>query len=62
MTGLLEKEFGRNLSEAFEMRQLSTYDVYAGFTKEHAKEMVQKAEQLVERARTMLNEGPSVGQ
>jgi len=34
MTGVLEKEYGRDLSEAFEMRQASTYDIYASFGEE----------------------------
>jgi len=39
-TGLLEKELGRDLSEAFEMRQASTYDIYARFGEESVSEIV----------------------
>ncbi|MFB0562178.1 MAG: hypothetical protein ACETWM_13325 [Candidatus Lokiarchaeia archaeon] len=35
--GLLEKEYGIDLSEAFELRQVSTYDIYASFKEERSK-------------------------
>ena len=54
ITGLLEKEFGRDLSEAFEMRQASTYDIYAGFGEESISEMVDKAEQFVKRIKEII--------
>jgi len=54
ITGLLEKEFGRDLSEAFEMRQASTYDIYARFEEESVSEMVDKAEQFVKRIKEIV--------
>jgi len=54
ITGLLEKEFGRDLSEAFEMRQASTYDIYARFGEESVSEMVDKAEQFVKRIKEIV--------
>ena len=49
ITGLLEKEFGRDLSEALEMRQASTYNIYARFGEESVSEIVDEAEQFVKR-------------
>jgi len=56
LAGLLEKEYGRYLSEAFEMRQTSTYDIYASFGEEDVSDIVNRAEEFVERARKMLEE------
>jgi len=56
MTGLLEKEFGRYLSEAFEMRQASTYDIYASFGEEGVTEIVDKAERFVQRIKEIVRE------
>lgn len=56
MAGLLEKEFGRYLTEAFEMRQTSTYDIYASFGEEGVREIVDKAEQFIKRIKDVLKE------
>ncbi|MEX2705306.1 MAG: HEPN domain-containing protein [Candidatus Freyrarchaeum guaymaensis] len=56
--GLLEKEFGRYLSEAFEMRQASTYDVYVSFSEETIRETMKKAELFTERIKRLLEESP----
>ena len=54
--GLLEKEFGRDLSEAFEMRQASTYDIYASFGEEGVSEIVDKAKRFVKRIKEIISE------
>ena len=56
ITGLLEKEFGRDLSEAFEMRQASIYDIYANFEEESVSKIVDKAERLVKRIKEIIGE------
>ena len=56
ITSLLEKELGRDLSEAFEMRQVSTYDIYASFGEEGVGEIVYKAERFVKRIREIIGE------
>ena len=56
ITGLLEKEFGRDLSEAFEMRQASTYDIYANFGEEAVTKIVNKAERFVKRIKEIIHE------
>jgi len=61
MTNLLEKEFGRYLSEAFEMRQASTYDIYASFGEEGVTEIVDKAEQFIKRIKEILREDKPKG-
>ncbi len=58
MTGVLEKEFGKDMSEAFEMRQASTYDIYANFGEEIVTETVNKAERFVRRIKEIVEEPP----
>ncbi|MGB9741304.1 MAG: HEPN domain-containing protein [Candidatus Bathyarchaeia archaeon] len=52
--GLLKKEFGKDLSKAFEMRQASTYDIYANYGEEEVSIMVDKAEQFVKKIKELL--------
>ena len=59
MTGLLEKKCGRYLSEAFEMRQASTYDIYASFGEEGVHEIVDKAEEFVKKIKEILKDLPT---
>ena len=56
ITGLLEKNFGRDLSEAFEMRQASIYDIYANFGEEDVSKIVSKAERFVKRIKEIIDE------
>ena len=56
ITGLLEKDFGRDLSEAFEMRQASIYDIYANFEEESVSKIVDKAERFVKRIKEIIGE------
>ena len=56
ITGLLEKDFGRDLSEAFEMRQASIYDIYANFGEEDVSKIVDKAERFVKRIKEIIGE------
>ena len=56
ITGLLEKDLGRGLSEAFEIRQVSTYDIYANFGEEDVSKIVGKAERFVKRIKEIIDE------
>jgi len=61
MAGLLEMEFGRDMSEAFEMRQASTYDIYASFGEEGVSEIVERAERFIKRIREIVAEAQPKG-
>jgi len=52
--GLLEKEFGKDLSKAFEMRQASTYDIYASYGEGEVSMAVEKAERFIEKIKELL--------
>ncbi|MFQ5711995.1 MAG: HEPN domain-containing protein [Candidatus Geothermarchaeales archaeon] len=52
--GLMDKEFGRDLSNAFEMRQASSYDIYANFGGERVREIVDKAESFIKKIKNIL--------
>ena len=53
-TGLLEKEFGRHLSKAFQMRQASTYDVYASYGEGEVSTIVDNAEKFITKIKELL--------
>lgn len=53
-TGLLEKNLGKDFSKAFEMRQASTYDVFATYSEEEVKIIVERAEQFISRIKKLL--------
>jgi len=52
--GLLEKEFGKDLSKAFEMRQASTYDIYASYGEGEVSIVVDKAERFIKKVKELL--------
>jgi len=54
LKGLAEKQLGKSLSEAFSMRQASTYDVYAEFGKEKVEDIVTKAEAFVRKMNELV--------
>lgn len=56
MAGLLDREFGIDLSNAFEMRQASTYDIYESFGEEEVREIVDKAERFIKRIKEILKD------
>lgn len=53
-TGLLEDHLGKDISKAFEMRQASTYDVFAAYGEEEVSIMVDKAEQFISKIKKLL--------
>ena len=53
-TGLLEKNSEKDFSKAFEMRQASTYDVFATYSEEEVKIIVERAEQFISRIKKLL--------
>jgi len=57
-TGSLEKEFGKDLSKAFEMRQASTYDIYASYGKEEVNTLVDKAERFTKKIKELIKATP----
>ena len=61
IAGLLEMELGRDLSEAFEMRQASTYDIYASFGEKGVSEIVERAERFVKRIKEIVAEAQPKG-
>lgn len=52
--GLVDKDAGKSLSEAFNMRQASTYDVYAEFREEKVENIVTKAEAFVRKMNELI--------
>ena len=56
LRGLADRELGRALSRAFELRQASSYEVYASFGEDVVEELIEKAEEFVERIRQLMRE------
>ena len=52
-TDLLEKEFGKHLNKAFQVRQVSAYNVYATYRQELSK-MEDNAEKFIKRISDLL--------
>lgn len=52
--GLLEKEFGKDLSKAFQMRQAGTYDIYASYEEGEVSTLVDKAEKFIKKIKELL--------
>ena len=53
-TGILSREAGRRLHEAFELRQKADYRDFWEVDGEQAREILQAAEDFVREARTIL--------
>lgn len=51
LEGLLERDLGRKLTRTFEMRQKSSYDVYASFGEEGVRRVVEDAERFLEKVK-----------
>lgn len=54
LKGLVEREYGRYLAEAFSMRQTSTYDVSTSLKEESVARLVDRAERFTARIKEML--------
>ncbi len=54
LKGLIEKDFGKDLTRAFELRQASTYEVYAKFGEDVVGEIVEKAERFVSKIKELI--------
>ena len=54
LKGLVEKNFGKELSRAFELRQASTYEVYAVFGEDSVREIVESAEKFVNKIKELV--------
>jgi len=52
--GLLSKEFGDMLSDAFDMRQTGDYEIFAEFESEAVSELVNNAERFIKKIRELL--------
>ena len=56
LKGLVDKELGRVLSRAFELRQASSYEVYAYFGEDVVSEIVEMAEEFVGKIKELMSE------
>lgn len=54
LKGLIEKDLGRDLTRAFQLRQASTYEVYARFEEDATREIVEKAEKFVNKIKEYI--------
>ncbi|MEM2027165.1 MAG: HEPN domain-containing protein [Candidatus Bathyarchaeia archaeon] len=55
--GLMESQYGKDLSRAFEMRQASTYDVFTTYSKEDVNGIVDRAERFVRKNKRTIRNG-----
>lgn len=55
-TKLIDPQFGRMLSKAFELRQKSDYEVFAAVVREDVEDIVAKAEAFVGKIRNLVGE------
>jgi len=55
-TGILEREYSRDLTKAFEMRQESTYEAYGSVTGDEMADLIARAERFVARIRALVGE------
>ncbi len=53
-TGLIEREYSRDLTKAFEMRQESTYEAYGVATEAEADDLIGRAERFLTRVEALL--------
>jgi len=49
--GILDREFADAVRKAFDLRQKSDYEIYTGLSEEVVKELIDKAEKLIEEAK-----------
>lgn len=52
--GKVDKELGRWLADAFDLRQKGTYEVYARFGEERVKALIGKAEQFIQGVKSFV--------
>jgi len=55
-TGILGREYSRDLTKAFEMRQESTYEAYGSVTGDEMADLIARAERFVARIRALVGE------
>ena len=54
--GIVEREFSKHLTLAQEMREKSTYEVYADISRGSTEELVDNAEAFVQRIKALVGE------
>jgi hypothetical protein len=52
--GILDREFADAVRKAFDLRQKSDYEIYTGLSEEAVKELIDKAEKLIEEAKKII--------
>jgi len=52
--GILDREFADAVRKAFDLRQKSDYEIYTGLSEEVVKELIDKAEKLIEEAKKII--------
>jgi uncharacterized protein len=53
-TGRMAREFGKDLQDAYDLRQQSDYDIYTVVGEAQVREMIQKADAFVTAVKTLL--------
>ncbi|OQX52660.1 MAG: hypothetical protein B5M53_08040 [Candidatus Cloacimonas sp. 4484_209] len=53
-SGLVDKELGKNLQRAYDMRQKSDYDFFAIITEEDAEKIVKNAEEFINEIKRIM--------
>ena len=54
MAGLVDRELGKHLTRAFEMRQSSAYKIYIDFGEEAVRGLIEDAEEFVNEIRVLI--------
>jgi uncharacterized protein (UPF0332 family) len=54
VTGIIEREYARDLTLAHEMRQEGTYEAYAAMSVDSVAELVARAQKLLERVNLLV--------
>ncbi|MFQ6052590.1 MAG: HEPN domain-containing protein [Candidatus Hydrothermarchaeota archaeon] len=52
--GIVDKGFLKDISEAFDVRQASSYEIYAKFGEDRIKELVESAENFVNKMKEVI--------
>ncbi len=55
LRGLVDRDLGRALSRVFELRQASSYEVYASFGEDTVREIVEKSEEFIKNIRELMS-------
>ena len=54
-TGVLEREYSRDLTKAFEMRQESTYEAYSSAAEDEVADLIARGERFLRRVRAFVS-------